>query len=563
MQHKQVKTKIFFSLFYYYVFEEIKSISGAFAERKIDAIKEAFLFITDDPSLALEFRCCLRSLKINNLETILFGNDQDAIVSHLPQYEFPDDETIKDNFVQLNSHYMFFPQSDNKKFIEHFYKLFYACKLTADYIEKNNDANNGVAYLHAYKIMALFPLPQKGSNIFTPFQNCISQNFLDNRHPIHDSLINDIPVNDPFIKDLIGWHNLIKQYGKNAIEFFQSAQQIETHNNGKAPANIIEARQIAGKLTYQRYDEYPELALLCKHYRVKEAIFDQCLELEKIRKKSDNIPDHLINGSDFGCKGYYLVKLPIDDPRAYILGRITNCCQSIGGHSEKCVIDGLTLSNNGFYVLLKGNPQELPILNGKINYQHYSIVGQSYVWLSQDQNFVFDSWENLRPNIDDKNITILLPELAKLIAKNSKDIVRVTIGNGGKTPQDLVTVNVHNPEIMLEGYQYHDSDSQALIYLDDEKARKIFKDIRNEWNMLVEKPFNISEKDFFNFIQKNISSSFVQANKIKELFLLGPIFWNLLPEESIKLLLSSELSIHMMRVLYLLRQNKLLHHHFP
>lgn len=51
--------------------------------------------------------------------------------------------------------------------------------------------------------------------------------------------------------------------------------------------------------------------------------------------------------------GYHLTKLAIDDPRAYILGHIAKDCQSIGGNSEKCVIDGITRENNGFYVFLK------------------------------------------------------------------------------------------------------------------------------------------------------------------------------------------------------------------
>ena len=97
---------------------------------------------------------------------------------------------------------------------------------------------------------------------------------------------------------------------------------------------------LEGKLTYERFNEAPELAQLCRLYKKPESIFNQCLELLSQQKTSDTLPDVPINGGDVGHPGYHLLKLPVNDPRALLLGDITNCCQSIGSNSQQCVIDG-------------------------------------------------------------------------------------------------------------------------------------------------------------------------------------------------------------------------------
>ena len=46
-------------------------------------------------------------------------------------------------------------------------------------------------------------------------------------------------------------------------------------------------------------------------------------------------------------------KLAKDDPRGFILGELTNCCQSYGGDAEACVFDGAFSPYAGFYVIMK------------------------------------------------------------------------------------------------------------------------------------------------------------------------------------------------------------------
>ena len=229
---------------------------------------------------------------------------------------------------------------------------------------------------------------------------------------------------------------------------------------------------------YKRATENPALASLFFQYKIAEKHFNAALRVEKQRKQSDLIPDLTLDGEVVGHPGYHLVKLPIDDPRAYILGHITNCCQSMGGHSEACVIDGITREHNAFYVLLKRKKplvKKPPLQEGKINYADYDIVGEGYVWLSKMGNLTFDSWENLRPENDNPIIVSMLQEFAKQVTMQHLSILRVTIG------ESLVKY----PEVMREGYQYQDSREQGLLYINKEKLALMQQRLLHRWQESV------------------------------------------------------------------------------
>ena len=226
-----------------------------------------------------------------------------------------------------------------------------------------------------------------------------------------------------------------------------------------------ELERLAAKLTYAQFDKAPELGQLCRDYKMSEESFNHCVSLLSQQKTDDNLPNIHISGDTLNHPDYHLVKLPIDDVRALILGAITHCCQLIGGHSEECVIDGWTRKDNGFYVLLKKKHQmaSSPFISrgkiDKLNYQDYEIVGQGYAWLSVFGNFVFDSWENLNPATDNTIIIDFLHAFAEAVIQSPQHaIFRVTIGRGGKTPHAFKTTEV--AEIMLQGSPYHDSKTQ-------------------------------------------------------------------------------------------------------
>ena len=344
-------------------------LKAAKKQEKIITIQKKFAFITQDKMLSAEFRSSLRELKSTNLEKALYGNnDDDKIKAVSDTHRFPSNEDIKNQFKKLDKEYGYFATTETAEAA--YQTLFKACKLIADYAECNNANHNEVAYIHAYKLLVLFG--DKLNNVDSFIK---SYNFSSLNKPVHDLLVRDIPKNDPPI-DLKAWQVFIAKSGPQAIAYFQQAPAIQKVLQNKAPKTLLEAEEAASQISYERYKEHPTLARLCVQYKAREEVFNRCLDTKP--KQSDNLPNIITDGALVNQPGYYLVKLPVDDPRAYILGLMTNCCQSIGGHSEQCVIDGITRANNGFYVLLQATNKALPkppVVNGKIDYDHYTIVG--------------------------------------------------------------------------------------------------------------------------------------------------------------------------------------------
>lgn len=428
-----------------------------------DDKRAAFRFITDNKSLSLLFRTMLRAQNSVGLETLLYGNNTE-ILSHAyssQEYPMPAEDVIKKRFKDLDDNYGYF--TNDKDAIHTFSILFKASKLIADYVENNHMYADVLAYEQAYKMMVLFkPNPKTPCVTIDHFIKMHGMNF---SKPIHDILVLGIPKNIPPLKHLDEWRALLRKHGVSILSLFQQAPAIEKWLETRSPLTFTldTIKEAAAQITYQKAAVNPELAQLCVQYHVSEKAFNTCLTIKP--KSSDLLPGVLIDGSTLEHPGYYLVKLPVGDPRAFILGHITNCCQSIGGNSEKCVIDGMTREKNGFYVLLKSKsqkPSHDPMEQGKINYNDYDIVGQGYAWLSKLNNLTLDSWENLATTRDNPVIYDLLPKFAEQCFEKMPTIGRVTIGTGGKTP-DAYSEKIRHPERMAEGYAYGDASDQALI----------------------------------------------------------------------------------------------------
>ncbi len=427
------------------------------------------------------------------------------------------EEEIEKHFSIFEQHYNFFANisQDQIPALHELYKqLFLLCKVVDNQIEKNRGDSDQTAYSNAYKILLFFGDNKLNINKTIAKLNSYLGAFAPSTSTkqIHDLIAPaSLPQNGSLVS-MDKWRSFFigkDGNGSKAVKLFALADKIETKKaetskqepkpTHLAPEDFKEAQKIQLELTYKRAEEDREFAKICLEYSVREDIFDRSLELNKTRKTDDNLPNVKIDGAQvttvdekdetINRGGYWLVKLTIDDPRAYILGAITNCCQSIGSNSERCVIDGITLQNNGFYVLLKSKKKDKPdpiLSNGQINYNKYEIVGQGYAWLSRENNLVFDSWENLTPDRDDKVIVGMLQTLAKEVADTpGSSVSRVMVGIGGKTP--LVYKN--NPDQysdkMKEGFQYGDSAAQALIYrakaLDDleNKLRETIPELPN------------------------------------------------------------------------------------
>jgi len=240
------------------------------------------------------------------------------------------------------------------------------------------------------------------------------------------------------------------------------------------------------KSLYVRYDEWPELAQLFAETQKKnpksklgstntpltEADFNHCVDLLPQKKDHDDLPNITFDGANIQHPGYHIVKLPINDPRAFILGKITYCCQSINGYAQQCVIDGWTQPNSGFYVLLKANNKnkKSPVFkaDGSINYDDYHIVGQTFAWASIYGNLVFYAWIFLKHETEKLNKTKLLEGYSEKIVAESNTVYRVMMGRNPHipSPNEFITNNIES-EMLFTGRSHQESIKQIQIACTD------------------------------------------------------------------------------------------------
>lgn len=462
------------------------------------------------------FRAVLRQLGARELEELLFDNSTDdlSIFPLQKQYVFPDSDEIKAGFIKINSDYGYFADNDQQA-IEAFVILSRAYKLYADYIERITTESNEEIALQAYKMMVWFGVSkekiQEYLNQHVPFT--IHYYGGDTYWPIFHKFKHPLPKAET-INDLTGWRTFIQKYGEKGLILFQQKTLLENELK-RAPKSLEETHSILAAHKYNRYSEDPALAGLCQKYDLSEDNFNQCLEIKKQRKITDNLPEACIQ--DKINPHYYLVKLPIDDPHAYLLGKVVNDCQSIGNrHGEQCTIDAITRRNNGFYVLLKDNKKmSTPLINGKINYRDFDIVGKGYAWLSKAHNFVFDSWDNLRPEADNPVAIRLLTALGEQITASGV-IMMLAIGFGGKTPKEFNLEIV--PEEIMEGVPYMDSRIQQMIFLNEKTQQQKLMD--TSIKKILEKHLFLSQEELILLMRASRVTCVEQMEKIHNFFML-------------------------------------------
>jgi len=386
-------------------------------------------------------------------------------------------------FETFNTRYHYFDPPSPELFAI-FKELAIACRTMIVLFEKNNTQEDTIAYDYAYKLMALFVDPSDANttklfdNLSQEAHKLLSQTESKDNKPFHDVLLVKLSLPEAGdLKDQAGWRQFIKQEGHNALPYLALAKKIELkiaikpgETGPRAPKDLDEAQKMASLCRYDRATtENSTFAELCHKYKVPEDRFNRCLDYLAEppgwpKKTADSIPNIIIKGEGEAA-GFYWVKLPVTDKRSLILGDITDCCQSIGGHSEACVKDAVSLSDNGLYVLLKqrkktGNPN--PLMDGSINDANFDIIGQSYVWKSQLGNVCLDSIECLKDSVPVAALKQITSDFATKLLQDNPDVKRVTVGRGGKTPEKLFSETAI-PEKMRQGIPYGDSSSQYCI----------------------------------------------------------------------------------------------------
>ncbi|KTD55854.1 Ankyrin repeats (3 copies) [Legionella santicrucis] len=141
------------------------------------------------------------------------------------------------------------------------------------------------------------------------------------------------------------------------------------------------------------YAKYQQESSAAQSILIQNGISPQSRE-QFYALKRDNaekaIPDVIIDGKDIGYHGIYIKKLDTTTDQgaalAACLGKITQCCQYLGGVGSECVVHGITSPNGGFYVLCQGEAQN-PSLDD-------AILAQAWVWKGQQGALCLDSIES-------------------------------------------------------------------------------------------------------------------------------------------------------------------------
>jgi hypothetical protein len=385
----------------------------------------------------------------------IFSNQIDF---HIPHHL--KDWQPNSSFHALNHQYQYF----NQDLSTLYQRLSIRCHQMTQLVEQQNYAPD-----MAYKLMVLFYDANKSEDENFKF---IAQSFAhfvsvfqeeDYRTPYHDILITSFYHLPTRPLEFPQWKNLILQNGVRALPVFFECEKIAV-----VPEKWEVAQDYLLFKKYTRAEENLELARLCKKMVICEQGFNAGLDfIQDVwpKKTHDHLPDLEVEVSNETAT-YFWLKLPPQDYRALYLGNlIPGCCQFIHGASKDCVKDGITLSDNGFYVLLKAKNKSSTasrLHENQINDTDYLIVAQSYAWISKNNNLCLDSIEWNTRLINESVIKNLMDKFAHQVFERHPDIKHIHVGQGGQTPKKLFAPTMFS-ETMRQGVPYSDSRNQFRI----------------------------------------------------------------------------------------------------
>jgi len=369
-------------------------------------------------------------------------------------------------FQDLNSKYGYYSDKLAEGGIV-FDKLQPFCRIMTQLVERQADDNE-----MAYKLMALFC----ESKDFEAQDIClkkISEGFVKvskrfeyiKNHPYHDAFVTEL---NPFpiakdAKDIEKWREFILEFGFPGLTVFADCTSFP-----EAPKTLKEAQTAQLEKTYPRAGENKEFAAFCKSLLIKNDGFESGLDFIKAgwpKKKSDNLPVVDIKVR-VETDEYRWVNLRPDDKHALYLGNmIPGCCQFINGNSRQCVIDGISLSDNGFYVLLKKKITQQPATEPKkdgANVLDGDIVAQSYAWISKNGNLCLDSLEWNRDRVSEEILKTLMSKFADQVVQEYPQVKYVNVGAGGQTPRNFYGDALLS-ETQRQGTEYGDAAVQYCI----------------------------------------------------------------------------------------------------
>lgn len=461
------------------------------------------IFTESDKALLYSF---LKAISAKNMLKIAFGLDKEGL-SKIETITFPSDDEIIEKVKMQNRAFGYLEErifSDYRTICLETYKVM---KFYSEIVEKNEVYGETVAYIHTYKILAIFLNIDGGRKRKHPllaFEKYINSFHKTADKPVHDALVYNIPEKGLCLKYLDSWRKLISDVGPRVMRIFGRAYDIEKVILSEAitrekKLSLKVLRLAESKLRYKRSDKDRAFASVCKDFGVSEFVFDRCLDIITKGYEPDKLIDiGVIDGEGISlgpgktASGYFFVKIKKGDPIGLILGYLTNCCQSVGGLAESCAVDGYYYGSSGFYAVCHEKKpvkkeRRPPLFNkdGRINLKDYRVVGITYIARSRFNNYVFDSFEVIGKEYDCIAAKMICKLAEELLRRDDK-AYRVVIGKGGRTPEELrKKASCKITDHPQSGRQNNDARKQVVL------AEKRIKDNSSFRKLLARKPIKL------------------------------------------------------------------------
>jgi ankyrin repeat protein len=209
------------------------------------------------------------------------------------------------------------------------------------------------------------------------------------------------------------------------------------------------------------YESYKANSSPAHSILISHGINTKNIELfNSLKRQNDDqaIPIITIKGLDLGYQNFYLTKLNTQSDKgaaiAACLGKITDCCQYLGGVGTECTKYGIESPDSGFYVLFQGDENN-PSLDDRI-------VAQAWVWRSENGDLCLDSIESI-PQASKSQVSDFYRSLGMTLCENPNiRLVNAGAQSGITTKvalKDYPTTKLHT----IDYTGYSDSKSQLLL----------------------------------------------------------------------------------------------------
>ena len=204
-----------------------------------------------------------------------------------------------------------------------------------------------------------------------------------------------------------------------------------------------------------------------------------------------------------------------DDIMGFVLGELTNCCQSIGNNGETCVDDGYLNKNSGFLVFEESVVDNQGNLTGEKR-----ILAQAYVWYDpQTSTVCYDNIEVPKSVLSElekagkKKLIDLIYAVNKsaeniMIAMNKRGtfVERVTTGEGANDLKKYLS-KVYDSEV----YPIAKNRAEG-VYTDASKKQFIIKTYNKLSEAQIKRIESMSKniKNNINAIKNELDGSVVK-----------------------------------------------------